>query len=436
MLAIDVSLLVLMLSQSRAGASYPTIESTYPEHTLAVKKARSGDHQGGLLILQRLLQHFPKDYPLQRDYAIVTAWSDDCKLALKRFKKIQNSSKHKPYIITLMGECMVRQGRYKDALSFLDKSQKKYPNHSELRHLRQKALIEEASRTSSGTEIKNYTQYNESDQGFPEWLVLTEASFQVSKRNRFFSQYIISRSSDDAFKAGEQDRLAIGWRYQYSPHLFLEQSVSKDVKENGLGGSLSRIRYNPSDTWNFEFMHDTYSLDIPIRAKASNVEAKQTTFSMTYDVDESWYGYVTVNRYRFSDTNIRESLYGEYGILLLKKTDLEHRLSVEVYSSRNSLTGAPYFNPIKDKSLSLTYKLDLHFRSSRFDKHSDQFSISLGQYDQEGFETRGRWGLYYGQDYKISNRFHFSYGLGYGRNVYDGQLESEKKFEMKFLLRL
>ena len=233
MLAIDVSFLLLMLSQTRAGAFYPTIESTYSEHTQAVKKARSGDHQGGLLILQRLLQYFPKDYSLRRDYVIVTAWSNDCKLAIKRFKKIQRSPEHKPYIITLMGECMIKQGRYKDALSLLNKPQKKYPDHSEIRHLRLKALLEDSGRVTTDAEIRSRVQFNESDQGFPEWLVLTEASFQVSKRNRFFSQYVVSRSSDDVLKAGEQDRLVVGWRYQHNPHLFLEQSVSKDTRESG-----------------------------------------------------------------------------------------------------------------------------------------------------------------------------------------------------------
>ena len=115
---------------------------------------------------------------------------------------------------------------------------------------------------------------------------------------------------------------------------------------------------------------------------------------------------------------------------------MEHRLGIEVYGSRNSLTGAPYFNPSKDKSLNLAYKLGLHYRNSRFQKHSDQLSISLGRYDQEGFDDHGRWGLHYGQDYKLSKRFHFSYGFGYERNVYDGQHESEKKFEMNFTLGL
>lgn len=436
MLAIDVSLLLLMLSQTRVEVSYSTIESTYSEHTQAVKKARSGDHQGGLLILQRLLQHFPNDYSLQRDYVIVTAWSGDCKKAIKRFHRIKNSKKHKGYFLAQVGECMVKQERYHDAIALLRKANRKYPDNKDIKYYLLQAKIRLASTLPSGTETKSYVRLNESDQGRPEWFLGNETSFHVTNKTRVYVNYLISRTNDSTLKAGEQDRIGVGIRYRPNLHVILEQGISRDTGQSGQGGSFSRVQFMPSDTWHYEFFYNTFAIDIPIRAKAGGIEADHTAAKVTHDIDEAWYWHVSLNRLRFTDNNTREYLYGEYGILLKQGAERNHRLVLEYYQSHNSLVNAVYFNPSRDQSTNVVYELEFLFPESRFKDHQDQLKFSLGSYKQKDFGSHGTWGIAYGQKYELSESISFSYEFGYENNVYDGQRESERIFEARLKIKL
>jgi biofilm PGA synthesis protein PgaA len=79
-----------------------------------VELARAGRHAPALRILQRLLTAFPDDYPLQRDYVMITAWSGDCEAALARFERIRRHPGLHNYVVPAIQDCAVKRARAED----------------------------------------------------------------------------------------------------------------------------------------------------------------------------------------------------------------------------------------------------------------------------------------------------------------------------------
>jgi biofilm PGA synthesis protein PgaA len=110
----------------------------------------------------------------------------------------------------------------------------------------------------------------------------------------------------------------------------------------------------------------------------------------------------------------------------------EQMLYGEVYGSRNTLDNAPYFNPKRDRSVGLVHRTNFIFES-RFKRHVDSLFLTLSSYWQEDFDTHGKWGVRYEQDYNIDGVSHFNLGLAYDRNIYDGQREYETRLEIRYV---
>jgi predicted Zn-dependent protease len=97
-----------------APAAPRKIEDTYAEHTRAVELARAGRHDAALVILRRLLGQFPDDYPLNRDYILVSAWKGDCPGALRHYEKVKARPSFEPYFVQAVADCAVKRAQAGD----------------------------------------------------------------------------------------------------------------------------------------------------------------------------------------------------------------------------------------------------------------------------------------------------------------------------------
>lgn len=99
---------------SAPGAAASGIESTYGDHTRAVELARAGQYDEGQAILRGLLARFPDDYPLNRDYILVSQWKGDCDEALARFERLRHRPQLDDYLIPAVADCAVHRARTGD----------------------------------------------------------------------------------------------------------------------------------------------------------------------------------------------------------------------------------------------------------------------------------------------------------------------------------
>ena len=117
--------LVLMFTLPvMAAPSAPRkIEESYAQHTRAVELARNGDYDAGLVILRRLLHDFADDYPLNRDFILISTWKGDCNGAVARFAQVRQQPRFEPYFVQAIAGCAVQRaqaGHYDEALDILE----------------------------------------------------------------------------------------------------------------------------------------------------------------------------------------------------------------------------------------------------------------------------------------------------------------------------
>lgn len=405
----------------------------------AVQRARAGDHEAGLAVLTGLLPRVSDEYALRRDITLVTIWTGDCERALRWFDPIRDDPRHEPYLVVPVSDCLLERNRTIDALALTETALSRRPDDGALAHAHAKADI--ALRVDEGEVddrpiLEAALVTDEADRGPREWLLRLEASEAIARRARVYARYLASRSGGEpAFDAGDMNRAGVGVRWRPTARWQVTQEFSRDIGRTGLGASHTLLEYRPYDTWRIEAGHHTYAEDIALAARAAGIEADRTGASAEYNsLDYAWYWRASANRYDFSDTNRRTSLYTALGYAYEMLPEREQRIYGEAYTSRNTLANAAYFNPGEDRSLGLVHRTDFVF-DSRFRRRVDRLYLTAASYWQEGFGAKAKWGIKYEQDYDLDGASALVAGVAYDSNVYDGEREGEWRLEAYYRRR-
>ena len=411
------------------------IETTYKEHTRGVELARAGRYDEGLGVLLPLLARFPDDYPLQRDVILIVLWKGDCPDALRRFEPVRHRSDLESYLVVPVSDCLLDANRPQEARRLTRLALKRQPADESLRNAFLKAdltlrvdrnINEESPAVDAGL-------YNDSsDQGLTEWIRIVEGSVRWFEDMRLYARYRFTRSSESAYRDGNLDRVGVGVRYRLDERWLLDQELSTDLAESGLGGATTRVQYEPRDAWRFTAVHASFAETIPLRARAAGIDARQWSGGVNYESrDYRWEWAASLNRYDFSDSNRRTAVTTLAGYAWEMRARREQRLFLEWYQSSNTFDSAVYFNPSRDSSLGLTHRTDFVY-DSRFRRHVDHLWLSISAYNQQGFGSHPRWVVRYEQDYDFNEANALVAGTAVARNVYDGKYESEWRFYLHY----
>jgi hypothetical protein len=408
------------------------------QHSRAVQLGRAGKYDDALLILDRLLQNYPDNYPLNRDHILITIWKGDCQGALSRFERVRNHE-HPPYLIVPVSDCLLERNRPKEALTLVRIGLEGHPDDPALQHSLLKATVGLKVDDNYEDERRVFIfelASDSSDQGLREWQSRAEFSAHVAPRTRLYTRYLGTRSDDSQYRTGDLNRAGVGIRYWINEQWLIDQEISADTRHSGRSGSATKIVYEPRDTWKCTAAYTNFAEDdLPLRARASGVEASHRQVSAEYNsIDYVWYWYGTVNDYDFSDSNRRKSLFTTAGYAYEMLPHREQRLYLEWYQSRNTLDDTPYFNPGRDRSLGVVHRTDFVF-DSRYKRHVDSLYLTVSDYAQDDFGSHGKWSVKYEQDYDFDNAQSLLWGVTYAQNVYDGVRETEWRAELRYVKR-
>lgn len=402
----------------------------------AVKRARGGDYDAGLSVLNDLLQYEPNSYPLLRDIILVTIWKGDCPTALDRFEKVRGTTELESYFVVPVSDCLLERDRPKEALTLIRAGLERHPDDPALQHSLLKATVGLKVDENYDDERRAFIfelASDSSDQGLREWQSRAELSAHVAPRTRLYTRYLATRSDDAQYHGGDLNRAGVGVRYWFNEKWLIDQEVSTDTRYSGRHGSATKIVYEPRDTWKYIGAYTNFAEDdLPLRARANGVEASHWQASAEYNsLDYVWYWYGTVNDYDFSDTNQRKSLFTTVGYAYEMLPQREQRVYLEWYQSRNSLDDVDYFNPGHDRSLGIVHRTDFVF-DSRYKRHVDSLYLSVNDYTQDDFGSHWKWGVKYEQDYDFDDAQSLLWGITYARNMYDGVGEAEWRAELRY----
>ena len=215
-------------------------------------------------------------------------------------------------------------------------------------------------------------------------------------------------------------RAGVGINHIFNKFWELKQQFSTDYDGGGDFGSLTQINFYPDDYWSFNLSYDSFTTDVPMRARAYDIESEKFEGGVTFRESE-WRSYrLSVSHLRFSDDNDRgQALLGcEQGLFV--RNDWKMRLFLDLYTSRNSRDDAPYFNPESDFSLSTTHMTEQtvwHIYDRAF---VHRIYLTVAAYKQQGFSNEMIGAVRYEQEHDFSDTQALLLGGILARNVYDG----------------
>ena len=261
-------------------------------------------------------------------------------------------------------------------------------------------------------------------QGATEHYLVSELNVPFSPTFRVFSQIIWQTGREDLSGADSGqatwNRLAGGFDWIVRPSLTLRQSVSFDYLRGDHPGSFTKLVWRPTDPLTITGEFDSFSLTLPIRARAADLRAKQAMASVAYTPsDLRDYGLkFTLNM--FSDTNRNVDLSAFFNQTVINHPDVKMRAGIQAGYSRYTKNNVDYFSPLFDYTLMFTPTIhwthydyyDRYYRTS--------FYPRVGVNKQIGFEVFPVAGLTLEQTLKWSKKFALTANVSYDLRVYDG----------------
>jgi len=189
------------------------------------------------------------------------------------------------------------------------------------------------------------------------------------------------------------------------------------------GGASIAADWQPADGWNLGFGAESFAAGTPLRALYYGITANAAQASASYDWHESAGLSAIVGGMRFSDTNRRSSvlLAGHWRAVDAPTWKLV--LRPEFGSSRNTLAGAPYFNPSQDRSVqvdaTVEQRLSLNYERSLW----HYWGGALGSYWQQDYGAGAIGSLHWRLRWRWDPFTEVDGGIEGSRRIYDGIAE-------------
>jgi len=216
------------------------------------------------------------------------------------------------------------------------------------------------------------------------------------------------------------DRAALGFNWIVTPEIQWKQALSFDYIEGGDVGSYTKVTWWPTDPLRISGAFDSFSLSIPLRARARGITGKTFALDFAYlENDLRDYG-LTVGSNWLSDDNVNPFGSLRYSQNVYNHPDVKVRLGFLFDYSHYTDQGVPYFSPEHDFTLLLTPTIFwTHYH--RYDqKWRSGFYPRAGVNYQTDYDFKPVAGITYEQLIVLSKTFQLTWNVSYDLRVYDG----------------
>jgi hypothetical protein len=247
----------------------------------------------------------------------------------------------------------------------------------------------------------------------------TSLSQPLSLDTSFYGFALWQESKEDD-RTSHFERAGGGVDHRFGGWLTVREQVSANYDDGGDFGSQSSISLHPGDYLRFNCMFDSFTTDVPMRARAFDIEAKKLWAEVVFRENEQRSLGLSASRHWFSDDNERDQILLGYEQGLMNRGNWRMRFFVDLYATRNSKMDAPYFNPEKGWSVSGTHMIEQTLWRIYERAFTHRIYLSLGSFKQSDYGYEPIFGLRYEQDHEFSVTHALLWGVGLSRNAYDG----------------
>jgi biofilm PGA synthesis protein PgaA len=396
-----------------------TIKPHWPKLQIAVARGWAYLYEDRLREGQNyfwnLHEEAPADEGIRNGLAHTYLWRGWPRKALKEFQIIETTKPEKfyqeqPGMIMAMNQLAYKKEAREDA------------NHLLTRYPRDKNVL----RVVRNLEVEDMMEFSadvfgrHQDDETNDFWVRLGLSRPVTPKTQVYA-YTFWRDTRSGDVYSDFRRLGAGIEHLFNQTFKIRQEVSANYTNASEPGFLTRLDVNPNDYLFFGFTLDYFTADVPMRARAFGIDANRGAFDITYRESE-WRSYsLVMNRFDFSDGNIRDVASFTFQQGLFVKNDWMMRLYIHFSGMWNSIEGAPYYNPKEAKGISLTH-MTQHTVWRLYERaFIHRLYLSGGFWDEYLYGSNPVGALRYEQDHVFSDTQKLIWGVSLYRNIYDGK---------------
>ncbi|MFP3868834.1 MAG: hypothetical protein ACLFUU_11850 [Desulfobacteraceae bacterium] len=233
-------------------------------------------------------------------------------------------------------------------------------------------------------------------------------------------QYISSDPTPKENLEFSWDRLVWGFDWLMHPEFSWQQAVSFDYIDGQDFGSYTQVRWWPIDPLWIIAEFDSYSLDVPIRARARGVEAKSGLLAFQYVASDLLEGSLSFRVNWFSDDNVNPAATLRLNRQVINHPEVKLWLGTEIGYLRYTYQEVDYFSPLYSYGWLFTptvhwmhyYRYDTKWRSSFYPRGG-----IVKEHDESVYPTAG---ITYEQLLVLSKSFSVNWNVSYDLRVYTG----------------
>jgi biofilm PGA synthesis protein PgaA len=340
-------------------------------------------------------------------------WRGKPRLALEEFKILENADPE--YVAALNGLAVALNtlNYKKEARDLAAKLCNQFPTNTHIRDTYESFRVEDLYR------IDLEGRFVSEDTGAQEYGFQARLTEPVTPTFSLFQEIVWQKARDDLNKA-YWDRAGVGAEWIVLPELVWRQALTADYAHGRDWGYYTSIRWWPIDPLRLTLNYDSFSLEIPLRARAQGIEGQAVSFNLHYhESDLRNYGGIGGTSW-FSDGN--QYFFGRvyYDQNVFNRPDFKIRLGGELYYGSYRNQDVAYFSPSDE--LSLTAKAGFYWTHYlRYDQRFlSAFYPRLGFAKQSGNGFYPVGGLTYEQTLEVSKTFSLIWNVSWDQKVYDG----------------
>jgi biofilm PGA synthesis protein PgaA len=364
----------------------------------------------------QLREQAPANMGIRTGLAHIYLWRGWPRKALREFKIIHSLEPHNVKARIGMMYTLNQLAYKEEARQGAQQLIEKYPKDKHVQQLVRRFEVEEMR------EIRGDFVYFKDEDGYEDIRVEITLYQPITLYTRAYGFSLWQQSYVDTEKKYYYyRRVGVGVEHIFNSSWWARQHFSADYDTGEDFGSYTEVVYTPDDYWRFGLSYDSFTTDLPVRARVYNVEASKLEADITYRESE-WREYgLLLSFLNFSDGNDRLQGMFTYEQGLYVKNNWRFRFFLELYSSKNSKKDVLYFNPEYDLSLSATLMTEYTHCRIYNKAFLQKLFLTVGTYKQSGFSPKPTWAVRYEHIYDFSDTQALLWGITVSRQVYDGE---------------
>jgi biofilm PGA synthesis protein PgaA len=243
---------------------------------------------------------------------------------------------------------------------------------------------------------------------------------------RHWRVYGLGRRAGASLPEGHATRsqFGVGLRGQWRGLLAYVQALTPLDRFSGKTAWEAGFDWGLSDHWSWQTDASTSSADAPLRGRYYGITGRSVNSRLQWRASELLRASLHAGVMNLSDGNHRQN----YGADVMGRVWTGPRLLIDLGgaadTSRNSLLNQPYYDPARDRSMTL----NAHIEQTLIDRYERSWKQTLdmaaGRYSERGYSTGWMADVVYGQRYAPHDGLRFGWQLGWHNQPYDGRRES------------